>query len=97
MRYVLRLPIAHCELNPIESAWAQVMEHVRSHNQKFTLKEVEKLVTPMTWKKIIQHARNKVEDHYWDKDGGLYKLMIEAFIIAVANQVVYWLSVSPGR
>ena len=88
---VLRLPVAHCELNPIELAWAQVKEHVRLHNQKFTLKEVEKLVyegislvTPIRWKKIIEHTRNKVEDHYWDKDG-LYELMIEDFIINVGN------------
>lgn len=88
---VLRLPVAHCELNPIELAWAQVKEHVRIHNQKFTLKEVEKLVhegislvTPIRWKKIIEHTRNKVEDHYWDKDG-LYELMIEDFIINVGN------------
>ena len=64
---------------------------MRRRNQKFTLKEVERLVhegislvTPMKWKKIIQHTRNKVEDHYWDKDG-LYELMIEAFIIDVGN------------
>ena len=88
---VLRLPVAHCELNPIELAWAQVKEHVRIHNQKFTLKEVEKLVyegislvTPIRWKKIIEHTRNKLEDHYWDKDG-LYELMIEDFIINVGN------------
>ena len=84
---VLRLPVAHCELNPIELAWAQVKEYVRSHNQKFTLTQVKKLVhegisniTPLKWKKIIEHTRKKVEDHYWDKDG-LYELMIEDFVI----------------
>ena len=68
-------------------AWAQVKEHVRSHNKKFTLKEVERLVhegislvTPMTWKKIIQHTRNNIKDHYWDKDT-LYELNILSVII----------------
>lgn len=32
---VVRLPVAHCELNPIEMAWAQVKECVRRNNQKF--------------------------------------------------------------
>ena len=41
---VVRLPVAHCELNPIELAWAQVKAYVRDHNRQFTLTEVERLV-----------------------------------------------------
>ena len=39
----VRLPVAHCELNPIELAWANVKEYVRKHNQQFTMAVVERL------------------------------------------------------
>lgn len=38
---VVRLPPYHCELNPIEMAWAQVKRYAKSNNREFTL---EKLV-----------------------------------------------------
>ncbi|MCG8626161.1 MAG: hypothetical protein MJE68_29715 [Proteobacteria bacterium] len=41
---VLRLPVAHLELNAIELAWSVVKGYVAKHNWKFTLKEVEALV-----------------------------------------------------
>ena len=57
---VVRLPVAHCELNPIEMAWSQVKGHVKDNNKKyaffkstivisgvlfrFTLTEVKELV-----------------------------------------------------
>ena len=41
---VLRLPVHHPELNPIELAWSLVKGYVAKHNKSFTLKEVEKLV-----------------------------------------------------
>ena len=55
---VVRLPVAHCELNPIEMAWSQVKGYVKEHNKKyltkvifllkcferFTLTEVQRLV-----------------------------------------------------
>ena len=34
---VVHLPPYHCELNPIEMAWAQVKGYIRVHNTKFTL------------------------------------------------------------
>lgn len=84
---VVRLPVAHCELNPIEMAWAQVKGYVRDHNQKFTLTEAERLVnegfscvTPEKWKKLIDHVQQKVENHYWEHDG-LYETMVDPFII----------------
>ena len=38
---VVRLPPYHCELNPIEMAWAQVKGYIRVHNTKFTLTHVK--------------------------------------------------------
>jgi transposase len=32
---VVRLPVAHCELNPIELAWAQVKHYVKENNTKY--------------------------------------------------------------
>ena len=34
---VVRLPVAHCELNPIELAWAVVKDYCRKNNQLFTI------------------------------------------------------------
>ena len=41
---VLRLPVGHCELNPIELAWASVKGYVAKHNRDYNLAEVEQLV-----------------------------------------------------
>ena len=41
---VVRLPVAHCELNPIEMAWATVMNYIRTNNKTFTMKEAQSLV-----------------------------------------------------
>ena len=88
--YYIYLPIALGVLNPTELTWSPITEHVTTHNQKFTLMDMEKLVyqgislvTPMRWKKITDHTRNKVEDHYWTKDG-LYE-PTEDFTINARN------------
>ena len=72
---VVRLPVAHCTLNPIELAWAQVKGHIKANTSRFTLDEVEDLawkgfekVTPERWADLFKHVRDKVEDHYWDND-----------------------------
>ena len=72
---VIRLPVAHCELNPIELAWAHVKEHVRKHNQLFTMAEIQQLtpsgiqaVTPDLWQKYVEHVKG-VEDRFWEQDG----------------------------
>ncbi len=38
---VVHLPVAHCELNPIELAWAVVKDYCRKHNETFTLRGIE--------------------------------------------------------
>ena len=34
---VVRLPVSHCEFNPIEMAWSQVKGYVKNHNKKYIL------------------------------------------------------------
>ncbi len=70
---VLRLPIGHCELNPIELIWAQVKRKVAVENRKFTVKGVEDLakkaiseVTAENWQKCIEKVI-KVETEWWEK------------------------------
>ena len=41
---VLRTPVRHCELNPIELIWAQVKGFVAENNTTFRLKDVKELV-----------------------------------------------------
>ena len=86
---VVRLPVAHCELNPIEMAWSQMKHYIRTHNTRFTLTEMERLthlafdkVTPDRWKSLIAHVQEKVEDYYWEADG-LQMELVEEFIISL--------------
>jgi transposase len=41
---VLRTPVRHCELNPIELIWSQVKGFVAENNTTFRLKDVKELV-----------------------------------------------------
>ncbi|CAF4114236.1 unnamed protein product [Rotaria sordida] len=41
---ILRLPVRHCILNPIEMCWAELKNSVQNQNTTFQLKDVEKLV-----------------------------------------------------
>ena len=84
---VVRLLVAHCTLNPIEMAWAQVKGHIKGNAKHFNLTETKQLawdefavVTPDCMKKLIRHVSEKVEDHYWSCDG-LYLQCTQCFII----------------
>ncbi|CAF4650908.1 unnamed protein product [Rotaria sp. Silwood2] len=41
---IIRLPVRHCILNPIEICWAELKKSVRDQNTTFKLKDVEKLI-----------------------------------------------------
>ena len=71
---MLRLPVAHCELNPIELAWASVKRCVAKHNKTFTFKEIQQLTpegilhtTTDMWRSFCRQVVN-VENKYFDKD-----------------------------
>jgi len=62
-KIVLRLPPYHCELNPIELAWATVKNHVKYNNTTFKLNDVQKLlvdgvnlVTPNMWANFVEYT-----------------------------------------
>ena len=83
---VLRLPVAHCELNPIELAWASVKSYVAKHNTKFSLKDIEQLTadgfthtTTALWRGFCRHVVD-IENNYFEKDG-LVEDRIEEMII----------------
>ncbi|XP_060854986.1 uncharacterized protein C21orf140 homolog [Metopolophium dirhodum] len=67
---VFRLPPYHCELNPIELAWASVKNYVKMNNSTFKMNDVKKLleegverVTPDMWKNYVDHII-KVEEKF---------------------------------
>ena len=73
-RTILRLPPYHCELNPIELAWAVVKGHVKANNKTFHLADVKRLLiqgvekaTPEMWANFIRHT-TKMEDKLYDLD-----------------------------
>ena len=73
--FVLRTPVRHCELNPIELVWAQVKQYVAVHNSTFTMAAVRKLtheamdtVTAKNWSKCAEHTK-KIEQRMCEQEG----------------------------
>ena len=67
---VLRIPVCHCELKPIELIWAQVKGFVAENNTTFRLKDVKELVyggigriTKEVWAKAEDNVI-KIEKEY---------------------------------
>ncbi|KAG5898160.1 hypothetical protein JTB14_034015 [Gonioctena quinquepunctata] len=72
--HIVRLPLYHCELNPIEMVWSQVKRYVASHNTDFKHQTVEYLieeayrqVTKEQWSNYVNHVE-KVEEDMWKVD-----------------------------
>ena len=73
--FVLRTPVRHCELNPIELIWTQIKQYVAYHNNTFNLKDVKKLVneafdtiTASNWSKCVKHTM-EIENKMWLFEG----------------------------
>ena len=62
---VIRTPVRHCELNPIELIWAQVKGFVAKHNTTFRLKDVKEL-TYAAFGNITKDVWAKAEE-LWSK------------------------------
>ncbi|KAH8038877.1 hypothetical protein HPB51_003899 [Rhipicephalus microplus] len=71
---VLRVPLYHCEFNPIELVWSQVKGYIAARNTCFTLAEVEKLLPEVLasvkhekWQNCCAHVE-QVEAEAWERD-----------------------------
>ena len=71
---ILRLAPYHCELNPIELAWAAEENYVAGENKDMSLDSVEKLFRKKReelpkdfWRKCVEHVK-KIEENYWESD-----------------------------
>ena len=72
---VLRLPVRHCELNPIELIQAQEKGFAVRNNMTFKLEDVKTLffkaketITPQKWADTVNHVINHVEAHFRQVD-----------------------------
>lgn len=69
---VMRTPVAHCELNPIEMVWNQVKHYIRDnvkgdHKMKTIIDlgwKAFDAVTAEQWQKYYEHTISKVENAY---------------------------------
>lgn len=84
--FVLRTPVRHCELNPIELIWANVKSYVGRNNTTFKLSDVKKLVyrafdniDANVWQNAEQHVRD-IEAQYAENDGA-YMPVVEPIVI----------------
>ena len=69
---VIRLPIAHSELNPIELIWANVKNQVAKRNVTFKMTDVKRLVnealanvTPENWKDAVTPLKLRTNSGKW--------------------------------
>ena len=59
---VIRTPVRHCELNPIELIWAQVKGFVAKNNTTFRLKDPKEL-TYAAFGKMTKNVWTKAEEY----------------------------------
>ena len=94
---MLRLPVAHSELNAIELIWALCKGEVARKNTTFKMADVKRLMEDFLGKVKASHLKAainhviKVEDEFWDKEytennmPTLYEIERCAFKIKGAN------------
>ena len=89
--FVLRLPVRHCELNPIELIWANCKNFVAKNNTSFKMADVKQLISasfgrisPAVWAKCDDHVL-KIEDDNWKTDL-VAESTIEPFVINLASR-----------
>ena len=89
---VLRTPVRHCELNPIELIRAQVKGFVTKNNTTFRLKDVKELmyaafgkITKDVWTKAEEHVV-KIEKQYC-KENCIDRDVIEPISIHFCDDV----------
>ena len=87
---MVRLPIDHSVLNPIEHIWALIKNSVARENTTFKIADVKRLVeeaiahvTPKDWENCVKHSR-KVEDAFRRIDG-VDAPEIDPIIITLSN------------
>ena len=73
--FVLRRPVRHCELNPIELIWAQMKRFVAFRNATFKMKDVKELtheairsITVEAWQRCTDHVIS-IEDRLCTTEG----------------------------
>ncbi|XP_046428166.1 uncharacterized protein LOC124183570 [Neodiprion fabricii] len=83
---VLRLPPYHPDLNPIETAWANIKGYVSSKNVTWNFEKVKELVNekvaamgPSEWAKLCKKVK-EIEDEYIKSDH-VVDVVTEQFII----------------
>lgn len=90
---IIRLPVGHSELNPIELIWAQAKYQVARANNKFNITTVTNLITKAlndvsaeNWCKAIEHTK-EVENAFRKIDFGDESTIpvVEQVIIDVTN------------
>jgi hypothetical protein len=68
LHLVIRTPVQHCELNPIELIWVQVKGFVAKNNTTFRLKDVKELTYMYAaFGKITKDVWTKAEEHVAEK------------------------------
>ena len=90
MNTVLRLPVAHCELNPIELAWASVKGYAAKHNIAwYRLEDMERLTpevfahtTTDMWRNFCRRVV-KVENDYIVKDRVVEDIVEEMMVTII--------------
>jgi hypothetical protein len=69
---IIRLPLYHCQYNPIELIWAKVKGEVADQNSSFRLADVERHmrqfidnVTTQDWVSRVARAENLQEEDFY--------------------------------